>query len=263
MIARPRTCFFENDPTLALARRATVEAIGTLLLMFAAVAASLSMGRYSPDASAIGSVANALVGPGVLVGMILAFGAVSGGHFNPLITGLQWLGGERSANCTLAYVGAQLLGALCGAWLATEILRAPRLTALHSGKGWPLLPSEIVATAGLLLIVQGCARSGRADSGPFGVGLWLSAIAIAVPSSRVNPALTVAALVIPGHMQLSPRSVLNYLPSQFIGALIAFLVIRAAYPDVQPKAAASSANLPMSHSERSADPPPASSKSAP
>ncbi len=57
-----------------------------------------------------GLLASAIATAGVLIGLILAFASVSGGHFNPLITGLQWFSGERKPDCTLAYAAAQFQG---------------------------------------------------------------------------------------------------------------------------------------------------------
>src|SRR5581483_2696170 len=101
------TCFFERDPGLALARRSTAEGMGTLLLMFAATGAGLQAHRLFPSEPGMGVVIGALTVAGGLAGLITALGAVSGGHFNPLITALQWLGRERGLGCSLAYVGAQ------------------------------------------------------------------------------------------------------------------------------------------------------------
>lgn len=221
------TCFYEANPSLPLLRRGVVEGVGTLLLMFM-VTASAALPSIQPQSNGRWELGAALAGPAALVGLVVAFGAVSGGHFNPLITFLQWLARERTSLCTLTYIGAQTAGAVIGAWLAGELFGLKRSALLADERGlW--ISSEIVATAGLLVVVFGCARSERAETGPFAVGAWLIATAVTVPRAYVNPALTVGALAAAGPVALSGADVLRHVSSQFIGALLAFGIIRAAF----------------------------------
>jgi glycerol uptake facilitator-like aquaporin len=205
------TCFYEADPALSLLRRGLVEGVGTLLLMFIVTAS------HSP-----------LAGAAALVALIMAFGAVSGGHYNPLITVLQWLGRERTTRCTLTYIAAQIAGALLGASLADAVLGLHRVMPPSQERSlWT--PEEFIATAGLMIIVFGCARSARAEAGPFAVGAWIGAVALTVPGANMNPALTLGALLAAGPVALGGQGILNHVPSQCAGALLAFGIIRAAY----------------------------------
>jgi glycerol uptake facilitator-like aquaporin len=79
----------------------------------------------SPSLPLLALLANAVATAGALVGLILAFGAVSDGHFNPLITTLQWLSRERNLRCTIAYCVAQMVGAVLGAFLANWLFGQP------------------------------------------------------------------------------------------------------------------------------------------
>jgi glycerol uptake facilitator-like aquaporin len=221
------TCFYEANPSLPLLRRGLVEGVGTLLLMFI-VTASAMLPSLQPPANEARMLGSALIVPAALVSLVVAFGAVSGGHFNPLITFLQWLARERTSSCTLTYIGSQTVGAMLGACLAGEMLGMKRSGPLTAEQGlWST--SEIVASAGLLVVVFGCARSGRAETGPFAVGAWLLAIAVTLPSAYANPALTLGALVAAGPVALGGPDVLRHVPSQFAGALLAFGIIRAAF----------------------------------
>jgi glycerol uptake facilitator-like aquaporin len=205
------TCFYEANPALSLLRRGLVEGVGTLLLMFIITAS------HAP-----------LAGAAALAALVMAFGAVSGGHYNPLITALQWLGRERTTRCTLTYIAAQIAGALLGASLAGAVLGLHRVVAASQERGgWA--PEEFVATAGLMVIVFGCARSARAETGPFAVGTWLVAVALTLPGAYMNPALTLGALLATGPVALSTQGILSHVPSQCAGALLAFGIIRAAY----------------------------------
>lgn len=231
MRPRPETCFFERDPGVALVRRAMVEGVGTLLLVLAATGAGLTASRLFFDNAALSLLASAVTTAGALVGLILAFGAVSGGHFNPLITGLQWVAGERKLDCTLAYIAAQVLGGVAGALLAGLVFSGGGHPAVLPTVGWKMVASEVVASAGLMMVVFGCARSGRKDTGPFAVGAWLTAAIVATPStSYANPAIAVAALFATGPINLSPETALFYVVAEVAGALVALGCIEIAYP---------------------------------
>ncbi len=225
------TCFFERDPELALSRRATAEGVNTLLLMLAATGSGLAAQHLSRGIPALGLMASAVATASALAGLIVAFGPVSGGHLNPLITVLQWLSGERRLDCTLAYVAAQLGGGIAGALLASAVLRAAPPPADPVLASWTLMASEVLATAGLMIVVFGCARGGRAETGPFAVGGWVAAATIATPSTcYANPAVTLGALFAAGPIALPATTVLAYEPAEVAGALLALLVIAVAYP---------------------------------
>lgn len=213
-------CFHEADPALSLARRSGMEALGTMLLVVAASGGGTAASRLFESTPGAVLPVVAIVLAGALVSLIVAFGAVSGGHFNPLITGLQWLARERSGACTIAYVAAQMLGGSVGGLMAAALWRAS--PSGGGGMAWRGLAGEAVASAGLMLIVFGCARSGRASTGPFAVGAWLIAAVVAMPTtSYANPAVVLGALVTSGPLSLAAESVLPYLLGEIAGALVA------------------------------------------
>jgi glycerol uptake facilitator-like aquaporin len=182
-------------------------------------------------------MASAFATAGALVGLIIAFGSASGGHFNPLISGLQWLGGERKLDCALAYVAAQLLGAFLGALLANAMSGLDGALTNPPGSIWALSCSETVASAGLMVVVFGCARGGQVKTGPLAVGAWLCAAIMATPStSYANPAMTIAAIFADGPIGLSTTAAIHYLAAQLGGALCAFLIVTVAYPRKPTKA---------------------------
>jgi len=228
---RPVTCFFEQDPDMALMRRVTAEGIGTLLLMLAATGAGLTAQHLFRDSPALGLIASAGVIAGALVGLIVAFGSVSGGHFNPLITGLQWLAGQRKLDCTLAYVAAQLGGSIVGATLASHVFGSGARIAAPVAASWSLIRSEVIASAGLMVVVFGRARSGRTETGPFAVGAWLASAIIATPStSYANPAIALGAVFASGPVALKVSAALLYVPAEIAGALLALLVVAITHP---------------------------------
>lgn len=224
-------CFFERDSDVPLHRRACAEALGTSLLTIAAAGSSFGaeqlFGRNSPAVLIVSAAAPA----SALAALVLTFGFVSGGHFNPLITVLQWMGRERRLDCTLAYVFAQSAGALLGIWLVSAIFGPIRLAGPSAVVSWNLVFSEVAATARLMTIVFGCARGGHAETGGFAVGLWLAAAILATPSgSYANPALTIGATFAQGPLALLPSSAAAYIGGQILGALLAFVLIWICFP---------------------------------
>jgi len=225
------TCFYERDASLAVFRRAACEAAGTLMLMFAANGSSLMVHRAVPGSPLLGLLIAAIATAGALVGVILAFGAVSGGHFNPLITVTQWLNGERKLDCALAYVVAQVTGACLGALLANSVFQSGAHMVPPDGVEPRLVLSEFADSAALMIVVFGCARSGRSESGPFAVGCWLAAAIVATPSSSyANPAIALAALLSAGSMHLTATYAVWYVAAQIAGAATAATVIAIAFP---------------------------------
>lgn len=224
-------CFFEKDPALVLSRRAFAEGVGSLLLMMAVTGAALTGQRLSGGNHELGLLVSALATSGSLVGLILALGSVSGGHFNPLITGLQWLAGQRSLRCTLAYIGAQIVGASLGALLANSLFDSLASEPLSATLNFKWVFSEIVASCGLMIVVFGCIHSEKALTGPFGVGAWLLAAIVATPSaSYANPAIALAAILASGPVGLTVPSSMFYVAAEIAGALLAFVVISFTYP---------------------------------
>jgi glycerol uptake facilitator-like aquaporin len=221
-------CFTEADPHLALARRAMAEFAGTLFLMLVVVGVGLATRRGSPT---LGVMAGALGVAGALVGLIIAFGQVSGGHFNPLITFLQWLSGLRDLSCTIAYVAAQVAGGIAGALTAALMFGAFGPSSVTPLMTPGLAASEFIASAGLMIIVFGCTRGGRTDTAPFAVGAWLAAAIMATPSgSYANPAIALAAIFAVGPASLPAGTAFLYVLVEVVGGLLALATVKFCYP---------------------------------
>jgi glycerol uptake facilitator-like aquaporin len=225
-------CFHEHDPNVPLQRRAFVEAVGSFLLVFVALASGVKAQLLAPSLPLVSLIANAIATAGALVALILALGPVSGGHFNPLITALQWLRRERGSRCTLAYCAAQFAGATLGVALANMLFaQSPPSDVAVITPLARLLASEVLASAALMAIVFACSRSSLRSAGPMAVGAWLAAAIIATPSaSLANPAIVVAGLFSNGPMTVTGASATFYMLAECAGALIASAVISIAYP---------------------------------
>jgi glycerol uptake facilitator-like aquaporin len=229
-------CFVELGPPLPLARRAAIEAAGSFFLMFVIVGASALAQRQSPDALLVKLVVATGIS-GALIGLIIAFGPLSGGHLNPLISVVQWFPGkQRPLSCAALYVIAQIGGACAGAWCAKSILGAgdmhqPALSLSGNRAG-----SEAICSIGLMAIVLAASNRGQRSTAPFAVGGWLAAASFATPSAPyANPAVTLAAIVADGPVHLPAHTALVYVGIQFAAALVAFSVTNATDPELTAK----------------------------
>ena len=217
-----------------LARRAFAEALGTALLVLAVIGSGIAAARLSPGDVGLQLLENAAATAGALVAVILALGPVSGAHLNPVVTlADRVFGGMTSAEATV-YVGAQVAGGALGAVAANLMFSLPAVelsgTARSSGGLWF---SEVVATFGLLLVIFGVVRSGRAAVAPFAVGAYIGgAYFFTSSTSFANPAVTLARTLSDTFAGISPGSVPPFVIAQILGAVLAMGAIRALYPTI-------------------------------
>ncbi|HVF03248.1 MAG TPA: MIP/aquaporin family protein [Frankiaceae bacterium] len=215
------------------ARQAVAETVGTLLLVTAVVGSGIAAERLSPDPG-VQLLVNAFATAGALVAVILAVGPVSGAHLNPAVSVADAaLGGlRRSALAT--YLPAQVAGACLGAVLANVMFGEPAVAlSRHARGGAGTLLAEAVATAGLLLVVFGVVRSGRATVAPFAVAAYIAgAYFFTSSTSFANPAVTVGRALSDTFAGIAPRSVPAFLAAQALGAAAGTALVRVLYPTV-------------------------------
>lgn len=217
---------------LDLPRRLLAEALGTALLIVAVVGSGIMASRLSPGDVGLQLLENAIATAGALVGLILMFGAVSGAHFNPVVTLVDRLFGALTTAEAAAYTVAQVVGGCVGTVIANLMFELdaidPSTKVRSSGALWL---SEVVATVGLLLVIHGCVRNGRASVVPFAVGAWIGgAYWFTSSTSFANPAVTVARTLSDTFAGIKPSSAPMFVLMQLLGALIAFALIRFLYP---------------------------------
>jgi arsenate reductase len=217
---------------LDLARRLAAECLGTALLLVAVIGSGIMASRLSPTDIGLQLFENAFATAGALVGLILMFGAVSGAHFNPLVTITDRMLGTVTSRDTVLYVIAQVVGACLGAMLANVMFELPAVDfSTHTRSSGALWVSEIVATVGLLLVINGCVRTGRANVVPFAVGAWIAgAYWFTSSTSFANPAVTVARTLSDTFAGIEPASAPMFVVMQVVGMLLAFGLIRFFYP---------------------------------
>ena len=208
------------------------EGIGSAFLLIAVIGSGITAQRLSPDDIGLQLLENAVATAGALVGLILMFGAVSGAHFNPAVSLVDRLFGTLSTPDLVAYVLAQVVGACAGAVLANVMfeLDAIDLSTKERSSG-ALWLSEVIATVGLLLVIHGCVRTGRASVVPFAVGAWIGgAYWFTSSTSFANPAVTIARTLSDTFAGIQPSSAPTSCIRMNIGAVLAFALIRFSHP---------------------------------
>lgn len=219
---------------LDLTRRLAAEALGTALLVMAVVGSGIAASRLSSGDVGLQLLENAAATTGALIGLILMFGAVSGAHFNPVVSLLDRMLGTTTTRDTALYVVAQVAGGCLGAMLANVMFELPAVAlSTHERSSGALWLSEVVATVTLLLLIQGCVRTGRAAVIPFAVGAWIGgAYWFTSSTSFANPAVTVSRSLSDTFAGIAPSSVPMFVAMQLLGAVIAFGLVRLFYPHV-------------------------------
>ena len=216
-----------------LLRRAVAEAVGTGLLVLAVIGSGIAGSQLSGDGG-IQLLVNALATAGALVAIILAVGPVSGGHLNPAVTLADMvLGGLRAAEAG-AYCLAQVAGGLAGAVVANLMFSEPAIELATTSRGsGALWLSEVVATFGLLLVIFGVVRSGRAAIAPFAVATYIGgAYFFTSSTSFANPAVTAARSLSDTFAGIHPASVPAFVACQLAGAGLAVALTRFLHPAI-------------------------------
>ncbi|MCZ7526452.1 MAG: aquaporin family protein [Acidimicrobiia bacterium] len=224
---------------MVLARRALAEGIGTALLLAAVVGSGIAAERLSPGDTGLQLLESATATGVALVAIILAVGAVSGAHLNPVVTLVdRWLGGLTSTEASV-YVVVQVAGGALGVVVANLMFDLPAVELSSTARaGGHLWLAEVVATFGLVLVVFGVVRSGRPGLAPFAIGAYVAgAYFFTSSTSFANPAVTVARTLSDTFAGIEPGSVPPFVLAQLAGGMIALGVVRVLYPHVERSAA--------------------------
>lgn len=216
-----------------LARKLGAEALGTALLVAVVIGSGIMATRLTEDV-ALQLLANTAATGAALVALILALGPASGAHFNPAVTlAERLLGGMSTAECG-AYALAQVAGGAVGAVVANLMFDLPAVTLSTTDRsGGHLVLAEVVATFGLVAVILGVVRSGRAHAAPYAVGAYITAgYWFTSSTSFANPAVTVARTLSDTFAGIEVAGVAPFVAAQLAGAVLAVVVGRALYPDL-------------------------------
>jgi glycerol uptake facilitator-like aquaporin len=228
-----------------LGRRLLAEFLGTALLVAVVIGSGIAAQQLSPDDTGLQLLQNSITtvfGLGVL---ILLFGPVSGAHFNPVVSAVDWALGRRRGTGlrgvdVAAYTLAQVLGGVAGALLANAMFDLPVGQISDKARfGVGLWIGEVVATAGLIALIVALARTGRAALSAAAVASWIGAAYWFTSStSFANPAVTVSRMFSDTFAGIDPASVLPFVLAQLVGAALGAVTVTVLYPDAPAAAGA-------------------------
>ena len=218
-------------------RRLLAEFAGTALLVTAVVGSGVMASTLSPGQVGLQLLENSVATAFALGALILTFGPVSGAHFNPVVSAADWFLGRRSGTGLTAtrlggYAAAQTAGAIAGSVLANLMfdLAAVDFSGKDRSAGHLWL-GEVVATAGLILLIFALARSGRSAVAPAAVGAYIGAAYWFTSStSFANPAVTIGRAFTDTFAGIAPASVPGFIVAQCLGLAIGTGLLLALYP---------------------------------
>lgn len=215
-----------------LTRALVAEFVGTASLLVVVVGSGIMAQNLSDDIG-LQLLENALATGAALAALILAFGSVSGAHFNPAVSITDAVFGGISAKVAALYCTVQFLGAMSGVMVANLMFELDAIsisTKDRIGTGTGL--AEVVATVGLLVVIFGTVRSGKESLVPFAVGAYItSAYWFAASTSFANPAVAVGRMFTDTFAGIAPASVPGFIVAQSLGVALAVGLIALVFPD--------------------------------
>ncbi|MBO0817131.1 MAG: aquaporin family protein [Actinobacteria bacterium] len=224
----------------ALWRRLLAELLGSAFLAATVIGSGIAAQRLSPGQTGLELLENAAATAAGLYAIILMFGPVSGGHFNPVVSFADAVFGGLSWRDAMAYLPVQVAGCIGGAVLANLMFAqsAVSISAKHRATPAHFL-SEIVATVGLIVVIFALARSGRGRQAAAAVGAYIGAAYFFTSStSFANPAITIGRMFSGTFAGIAPSSAPAFIAAQILGGALAVAVIWALYPRLTPEEAA-------------------------
>jgi glycerol uptake facilitator-like aquaporin len=229
-----------SSAPVQLWRRLLAELLGSAFLAAVVIGSGIAAQRLSPSQTGLELLENAATTAAGLFAIILMFGPVSGGHFNPVVSFVDAAFGGLSWRDAAAYLPAQVAGCIAGAVLANLMFALPAVSISTKHRATPAhFLSEIVATLGLMLVIFALARSGRSRAAPAAVGAYIGAAYFFTSStSFANPAITIGRMFSDTFAGIAPSSAPSFIGAQIIGGALAWVVIRVLYPSITPAQAA-------------------------
>ncbi len=217
---------------VSLGRKLAAEFLGTGFLVATVIGSGIMGDRLAGGNVAIALLANTIATGAALVALILAFGPISGAHFNPVVTLSDALEGGIPWKETPGYLSAQVLGAIAGALAAHAMFALPAVSlSQHVRNGSAQLFSEFVATFGLMCVIWGCSRR-RPDATAFAVGAYITAAYwFTASTSFANPAVTIGRALSDTFAGIRPQDVPGFILAQIAGGFAATLLFRWLQPD--------------------------------
>jgi glycerol uptake facilitator-like aquaporin len=211
----------------SLLGKSLAEFAGTALLVAVVVGSGIMATNLSNDLG-VALLINALSTILALGLLIYALAPISGAHFNPVVSIVEFALGKMKAAHALTYVVVQVAGAVAGTILANVMFDQPAIQiSAHSRFTTGTLIGEVLATAGLVALIGILVSRNRQALIPVAVAAWIgSAYFFTSSTSFANPAVTVGRIFTDTFAGIAPTSVLPFVAAQLIGAIIGMLIAK-------------------------------------
>ncbi|MBU3703986.1 MAG: aquaporin family protein [Ilumatobacteraceae bacterium] len=214
----------------APSRTYAAELLGVWGIVTVVVGSGIMAERLSSDV-ALQLLANTIATTGGLVLFISLFAPVSGAQFNPVVTVVQWAAGRMPGRNVAPFIVAQVAGACLGAVTANAMFGLDAVNVSSRVRdGGPIIAGEVVATAVLLLLIEGFLRSDRAGLIPWMVAAWITAAYWCTSStSFANPAVSIGRSLSDTFAGIDPTSLPMFFVGQFVGGAVGCVVARLVF----------------------------------
>jgi len=208
-------------------RTALAEFLGTALLAMAVVGSGVMATNLTKDVGLqllIVAFATFLI----LAVIIQMFAPMSGAHFNPAVTLVAFINKSISLVTAINYIVVQVIGGFTGVVLANLMFNLPAIGAsTHSRTGSNLILGEVIATAGLILIIQVVGKQNEGRYIPIAVAGWIgSAYFFTSSTTFANPAVTFARAFSDTFAGIEINSVPGFVVAQLVGAVIGLAIAK-------------------------------------
>ena len=216
---------------LEFSRKLAAEAVGTALLLIVVVGSGITAQRLSPSDVGLQLLQNAMATYGGLLGIILMFGPVSGAHFNPCVSLVDWLHGDMSLYDMLFYTIVQIAGGIAGTIICNIQFDLHTSIASNNRDEPNFYLGEVIGTTTLLMVIHGCIRTGQKAAVPHAIAAWVAGGFYFTSSSIfANPAVTIARMYSDSFAGIAPASVGPYICFQLIGSILGYCLILFFFP---------------------------------
>jgi glycerol uptake facilitator-like aquaporin len=203
------------------------EFIGTALLLAVITGSGIMGETLSRNNNAIALLGNSIAtGAGLFV-LISVLMPISGAHFNPLVSFLEWSNKKLKTNELIKYFICQLVGAISGVLVIHFIFALPIIeVSTHERSGINYYVSEFISTLVLLSVIYFGGKSDKKQI-PMLVALTVTCCYWFTSSTFfANPAVTIARSFTDTFVGIQSADVMPFIISQFLAALVFILLIR-------------------------------------
>jgi len=209
-------------------RKLLAEYLGTTLLVAIVVGSGIMATDLTQDVG-LQLLINTIATVFGLAVLILILAPISGAHFNPVVTLIDLIQGKSSFIQFLQYAVVQIAGAITGAFLANAMFDQEIIqTATKIRSGSHLYLAEIVATAGLILVINLLVNQKNLSVIPAAVAAWIgSAYFFTSSTSFANPAVTIGRTFSDSFAGITPECAPKFIAAQILGAIIGLGLVKA------------------------------------